>query len=403
MSGRIASLEPPQPPPAAEAGDRSFADADRGDVSAGGRMRRSIRRVFRTLGLLVVTAMALFLACQHILSPFLHSAEAAAEPIVPPAEDPRKIVVCFGYADLEGGIVALHPSQPGRVDEILIGENDMVPAGAELLRLDDRAARLRVEEASAVLDEATARLAKAEKAPEEHRLKVKNQQAALETARYRLAAAQHTLVGRQERLKGEAIGRFRDDPTTVELVASTAERVKEFEEVAQSEQYKLATLELQDPATELKLARTEVATMRARWRQAEQQLGEMTLRAPAAGRVLRILAAPGELISVAPKKIAIQFCPDRPRIVRAEVDQAFARRVEVGQPAVVEDDASADVYWRGHVMRLSDWYTQRREIAEEQLQLKDVRTLECLIVLDPGQPPLRIGQRVRVTITRKER
>jgi hypothetical protein len=48
---------------------------------------------------------------------------------------------------------------------------------------------------------------------------------------------------------------------------------------------------------------------------------------------------------------------------------------------------------------MADWYTQRRLVNEEQLQLKDVRTLECLIALDPGQPPLLIGQRVRVTIS----
>ena len=34
----------------------------------------------------------------------------------------------------------------------------------------------------------------------------------------------------------------------------------------------------------------------------------------------------------------------------------------------------------------------------EPLQFNDVRTLECIVTLDPGQPPLRIGQRVRVTL-----
>ena len=33
-------------------------------------------------------------------------------------------------------------------------------------------------------------------------------------------------------------------------------------------------------------------------------------------------------------------------------------------------------------------------------QLNDVRTLECIIALEPDQPPLRIGQRVRVVIDR---
>ena len=189
---------------------------------------------------------------------------------------------------------------------------------------------------------------------------------------------------------------------TVEEVASTAQRIKEFEEVVKTEEKKLAGLALQDPALELERVKAEVATTRARLIQAERVLEEHTLRTSEAGKVLRIFVTPNEFLTVPPKRMAIQFCPDRPRFVRAEVDQAFAPRVKVGQPAVVEDDSSVGTTWRGRVVRLSDWYTQRREVAEEQLQLKDVRTLECLIVLDAGQPPLRIGQRVRATIRRPE-
>ena len=38
-------------------------------------------------------------------------------------------------------------------------------------------------------------------------------------------------------------------------------------------------------------------------------------------------------------------------------------------------------------------------IVQEPEHFNDVRTLECLVALDPGQAHLRIGQRVRVTIT----
>jgi multidrug resistance efflux pump len=418
MSGKPALLELPKKPPPGGAGDpaRLEADesvcgvgnparpeADESDCPAGGGFTRFVRRLFRILGALLVAAMGGFLISQHLLPPLVPAGEAApAVPRVPAPKGKPKLIVCFGYADLEGGIMTLHPSQPGRVDEILVKENDTVPAGAALLRLNDRAARLRVEEAKAILDEATARLAQAEKGPELHRLKIGQQQAVVQTARYRLDASRHTLRARQERLKGETMGRSRPDPSTVEGVASTVQRVKEFEEVVREEEKKLAALELEDPAVELGRVQAEVATMRARLLQAEQVLEEHTLRAPKAGKVLRIFVTPGELLGAQPKKMAIQFCPDRPRVVRAEVDQAFALRVEVGQPALVEDDCSSESTWRGRVIRISDWYTERRQIAEEHLQLKDVRTLECLISLDPGQPPLRIGQRVRVTINRAE-
>src|SRR5262249_54000302 len=212
----------------------------------------------------------------------------------------------------------------------------------------------------------------------------------------------HTYVGRQERLRGESIGRRGDDPTTVEGVASTLDRVKEFEEAVKAEETKLAALQVEDPTVELERVRAEVATIRARFRQSERVLREHTLRAPEAGKVLRIFVTPSEYVTTPPRRVAIQFCPERPRVIRAEVDQAFARRVEVGQPAQVVDDCSSAHTWRGRIARISAWYTERRQIADEHLQMKDVRTLECLIVLDPGQPPLRIGQRVRATISRTE-
>src|SRR5262249_45101484 len=157
--------------------------------------------------------------------------------------------------------------------------------------------------------------------------------------------------------------------------ASTVQRVKEFEEVVRAEEKKLAGLELQDPVVDLERVKAEVATMRARLHQAERVLHEHTLRAPEAGKVLRIFVAPSEYLTSPPKRMAIQFCPDRPRIIRAEVDQAFALRVEVGQPALVEDDGSSGISWRGSVTRISDWYTERRLIADEHLKLRDVRTL----------------------------
>jgi multidrug resistance efflux pump len=382
---------------------RKHAGFERPELSpTGGRFAYLVRRSIQTIGILVIMAMGAFLISQHLIRPITPLGEAYAqggEPQAPEDEDNRKLIVCFGYADLDEGVTALHPTQSGRVNRIFVRENEAVPAGAPLLQLDDRAARLKVEETKALLDEATARLAKAEKGPQEHRLKIAEQRASVKMAHYRLIASQHTLASRQERLKGEAIGRKRDDPTTVEGVHSTVQRTKEFEEVVVQEEKKLASLELQDPAIDLERVKAETAASRARWLQAKQTLEEHTLKAPEAGMVLRISVTPSEFLTVPPKRMAIQFCPNRPRIIRAEVEQTFATRVALGQTALVEDDGSSHT-WRGHVLRISDWYTERRQIAEENIQIKDVRTLECVISLDPGQKPLRIGQRVRVTINR---
>ena len=85
---------------------------------------------------------------------------------------------------------------------------------------------------------------------------------------------------------------------------------------------------------------------------------------------------------------------------REKLEQEFAGRLAVGQPAVVEDDGGLGGTWRGRVSRISDWYTQRRAVLQESPQRNDVRTVECLVALEPEQAPLRIGQRVRVWINR---
>jgi multidrug resistance efflux pump len=312
----------------------------------------------------------------------------------------EQALVCYGYADVEHGVIALYPSQTGRVKEIPVSENQAVKARDVLLRLDDRASQFRVEEAKATLEAAQAQLARAEKGSEQHQLKIAQQEAAVTAARHRVANARHTLTAREKLREIEAVGRSGADPVGQSQVEAARENVKELEAVERTEQAKLADLRLHDSAIELRHARAELATMQARLDQAQQALEEHTLRAPEAGTVLRILVGPGDLLGAQPKKV-IQFCSQGPRIIRAEVDQAFASRVSVGQAASIEDDVRSGGSWRGRVARLSDWYTQRRLIAEEVLQPKDIRTLECLVTLDEDQLPLRIGQRVRVTLGRQ--
>ena len=309
-----------------------------------------------------------------------------------------RLVVCYGYADLEGGVSSLHPSQAGRVAEVLVKEESAVKAGAALLRLDDRAARFRVAEAQALLDKALAEQAKAAKAVERHRVQIAEQEAAVKAAHKRIAVARQTLAARKAQQRTDSIGRARNDPVLAEEIKSADERVSEFLAAEEVEENRLKYLRLRDPQAFIDAAKAEVATMRARLQQAEQVVEEHTLRAPESGRVLRLSVTAGELVNLQPRRMAVQFCADRPRFIRAEVEQVFAARLKAGLPADVEDDSRSGTTWRGRVARIADWYAQRRLVAEEQLQLKDVRTLECLIALEPGQEPVRIGQRMRVTI-----
>lgn len=299
-------------------------------------------------------------------------------------------VVCFGHVDVEPGITALYPVQPGRVTEVLVHEDDSIKAGTVLFRLDERQAKFLVRRAQEDLKASELQLADARKLPQQQDLKLAQQRQAILATQHRLASARHLLEHNRNLMKRELAPR--------EEVEAGAEKVKELEAAQEAEKQKLQELELADPASQVERAEADVRAKQAHLEEAQYALEECSVKAPADGKVLRLLVGVGDVLSTQPRQPAVQFCPAGPRIVRAEVEQEFANRVAKGQTALIQDDSSSGSGWRGKVARLSDWYTHRRSMLQEPLQFNDVRTLECIVQLDPGQPALRIGQRVRVTL-----
>src|SRR5207253_11339281 len=112
--------------------------------------------------------------------------------------------------------------------------------------------------------------------------------------------------------------------------------VKELEARESVERGKLRELELHDPVIGIKRAQADVDAKQARLEQALRGEQECLLKAPADGTVLRVLVSPGEVLGANPKQPAVLFCPNGPRIIRAEVEQEFAGRVAVGQVARIE-------------------------------------------------------------------
>src|SRR5204863_5385475 len=105
----------------------------------------------------------------------------------------------------------------------------------------------------------------------------------------------------------------------------------------------------------------------------------------------------GEMIGQPGQPAPVLFCPDRPLVVRAEVEQELVRTIRPDQPVQVRDDLAGEGPWPGAVARISRLYV-RRQRRTDPTQFVDVPVAECLIRLSPGHPPLRIGQKLRVSI-----
>lgn len=308
----------------------------------------------------------------------------------PGDEEARHVVACQGYVDVDGGVIALDSLRPGRVEAVLIKENESVVAAASLVRLEDRLYRERLAEARAALAVARLILEQAQRRPEEHRLRRAQQASTLEAARQRVVAAKKLLAQRRQL--------FDKKLESAEKVAEAEARVAELEALAQTEEDRLAELKLLDPSQDVHRASVEVQLQAARVQQAETELKELTLQAPAAGMVLRVQVAPGDLVGgPGARRPMIYFCPARPRLVRVELDQEFAGAVRSGLSATVQDDAEGAPAWRGRVRRVADWFGPHRVVLDEPRPERGVRTVECEIEVEDGCP-LRIGQRVRVRI-----
>jgi len=156
-------------------------------------------------------------------------------------------------------------------------------------------------------------------------------------------------------------------------------------------------MEGKDPTSETKEAEADLKAKQAQLDAAKSVLDQCEKKARTNGKVLRVQTHVGEYLTANPQAPPpIQFAPEGVLIARAEVLQEWADRVHQGQEVIVATEPRSKQQWRGRVRSVSPWFTHKRNIMLEPLMFNDVRTLECIIDLD-GNPPLRIGQRVRVT------
>jgi multidrug resistance efflux pump len=302
-------------------------------------------------------------------------------------------VVCYGFVDVESGVSKLYPLQPSRVAEIAVREGELVPAGTVLVRLVDDGPRAQAEQARRDLDAAQIDLSEARaKLPEKHRLDLLSQSAAVTQAKH-LRRIREIAHEHKKSLAEKNVGVSQNDVRMAQEELDAAKSLVDIEE------NKLKQLQLQDPQSEIRRQEALVARLAAASQVAQAALAEFVIKAPRTGNVLRILASPGDAVGPGSPLPAVEFAAEGTRIVRAEVEQAFAANVVPGLSVTIQDGTNASAQkWKGRVQRVGDWFTRKRNVISDPNQVNDVRTLECIIQLDDGQPPLKINQQVLVRI-----
>jgi multidrug resistance efflux pump len=263
--------------------------------------------------------------------------------------------VARGKVAVEGGMVLVAARTDGVVESVAAKQGDTVKPGQVLATLDARRADIAVASAHAGVEQAKAQLAG---------LQVSLKQA--EQRAPRLAAA-----AKAGAATGEAAEQARDAVGSLKARQAAAQ-------------------------AELDAARQKAAA-------ANLDLDATTLRAPVAGTVVMRRVAIGQSVSASSGQPLFELLPDRPHIVRAQLDVDAAGAIHAGMRAEVVRDSGngpayeATVLWVGQVL-------QPAGLTQDPLERALANDVDCTLELAPvkeGQAPLRIGQRVLVRFPRQ--
>ena len=241
----------------------------------------------------------------------------------PPATE-----VLYGYA--EGDFLMLAPETSGRVETVRVTDGQRVTAGEPLLALESEAERLALEAARQQAEAAEARLADAStggRAPEVEAARDRLSQARAEQVRARDA------LNRAQRLFDQGFApRARLDEA--EAAAATANaRVAELSEALTLAEMPARDGQLQALAATARAAQADAARL-------EESLARRTVRAPADGRVERVLAREGELAG--PGAPGLRFLPDGAVHAVLFLPEEQIGAYQIGDAFAVECDGCPD-------------------------------------------------------------
>ena len=265
------------------------------------------------------------------------------------AQADMPVAMARGEVDVEGGLIHIAAASDGRLAEIRVVSGDDVTPNETLATFDSRAAILALDRARLDVTAAQARLALAQS----RRLRAQRQASRVQEAQDADAASPQALDEAHESIA-------------------------------------IVDAELANAQAAVEIARLQVRT-------AELELDSKTVRAPLAGRIAELSADARVSRPVHEGTELFLLAPHGPRVVRAQVEEAFADAVHAGMRAEILVDSNPQRRYPARVLRVGDVLRQRAPDPASS-ELHDVRRLDCVLSVSAAE--LRIGQRVLVRFLR---
>jgi len=286
-----------------------------------------------------------------------------------------------GY--VEGELLFIGPTEPGRVTALLVREGDTVKTGDLLAKVEDDLQTAARDAARAQLKEAQARLADAE-APLQRPAEI----AVLEAAEQRAAAALDLSRIELKRQKDLVPKGASSQANLDSAQHSFDQNQAAFDEARR----RIAAAGIASRTALIEAAREAVAAAQAQLASAEVQLARRTLAAPAAGAIQTVYYRVGEMVPEGRPVVSLQ--PPGLVKIRFFVPEAVLPKLTVGAPVTAGCDGCPPITGRISFIAASAEYTPPVIYSREERA-----KLVYLIEARPDDPAAaRPGQPVSVAL-----
>ena len=243
-------------------------------------------------------------------------------------------------AFIDARTVSISSQVGAAIVDVPVTDNQLVNAGAVLVRLDDRDYKAQVDQAQAQVDQAKANIVNVD-------AQLAAQQDRIDQAVKLTAQAQAALTFAQQ--QNERYQRL------VSTGAGTVEQAQQYASGLQQAEATFAAAKANAVATEKQLpvlraqrgqAQAQLEQASAALEQAQANLSRTTITAPVAGRVVRLTAAKGNYAAIG--QALIMFVPTDVWVT-ANFKETQLLTMRPGQPVEIRIDAFPNRRFKGHV------------------------------------------------------
>lgn len=312
--------------------------------------------------------------------------------IRPPAQQAFVHAIAgVGIVESKEKNVRIAPFYPGRVATVWAKENDSVCSGCPLYRLDTQQLESELSTQNAVISSSQAVLRRLERAPRPEDLPPLQAQVAAQQARV-ARLAEHV-----QRLSGV------DDPRSVsqDTLSDQRHELAEAQAVLRKSQADLARLKAGTWQYELEEARQQLRVAQQRAQELRVSIGQATVTAPFAGRVLQVNVRPGEYVTPGGPEPTVLLGRSGKLQVRVDIDEVNASLVRPGQAAVAYLKGSSGQRFPLKFVRIEPYMTPKRSLTGDTAERNDVRVLQVIYEFDAPKFPVYVGQQVTVYLNRQ--